>query len=165
MGWIILKVIGVILFIALASVSLAIRFRLMRMPIFFEDNFSGSCSEINLRRMRECNYIKASAVLVELFQYWVVGMLIAASLVVFVPWAKIRKRMGYGGLGSNFVACTAGAVIPICSCGIVPVLAGMIEAGIPLGPTMAFLIAAPMWAAVWSRLLWMTAKADKNFTA
>ncbi len=89
-------------------------------------------------------YIKGSAVLVELFQYWIVGMLIAAFLVVFVPWQKVKEKMGYGGLGANFIACTAGAVIPICSCGIVPVLAGMVEAGIPLGPTMAFLIAAPM---------------------
>lgn len=89
-------------------------------------------------------YIKGAAVLVELFQYWIVGMLIAASLVVFVPWEKVKKKMGYGGIGANFTAASAGAVIPICSCGIVPVLAGMVEAGIPLGPTMAFLIAAPM---------------------
>ena len=89
-------------------------------------------------------YIKGSAVLVELFQYWIVGMFIAAALVVFVPWAKVKKRMGRGGIGSNFAAATAGAIIPICSCGIVPVLAGLVEAGIPLGPTMAFLIAAPM---------------------
>jgi len=88
--------------------------------------------------------IKGAAVLVELFQYWMVGMLIAVSLVVFVPWQKVKEKMGYGGLGANFVAATAGAVIPICSCGIVPVLAGMVEAGIPLGPTMAFLVAAPM---------------------
>lgn len=89
-------------------------------------------------------YIKSSAVLVELFQYWIIGMLIAAGLVVFVPWEKVKKKMGYGGFGSNFVAACVGAIIPICSCGIVPVLAGMVEAGIPLGPTMAFLIAAPM---------------------
>ncbi len=89
-------------------------------------------------------YIKGAAVLVELFQYWVVGMFIAAGLVVFVPWEKVKKRMGYGGFGANLTAATAGAIIPICSCGIVPVLAGMVQAGIPLGPTMAFLIAAPM---------------------
>lgn len=71
-------------------------------------------------------------------------MFIAAGLVVFVPWAKVKKRMGRGGIWSSFVAATAGAIIPICSCGIVPVLAGLVEAGIPLGPTMAFLIAAPM---------------------
>lgn len=89
-------------------------------------------------------YIKSSAVLVELFQYWAVGMFIAASLVVFVPWEKVKRKMGRGGFVSNSIATMAGAIIPICSCGIVPVLAGMVEAGIPLGPTMAFLIAAPM---------------------
>lgn len=57
--------------------------------------------------------IKGAAVLVELFQYWIVGMLIAASLVVFVPWQKVKEKMGYGGLGANFVAASAGAVIPI----------------------------------------------------
>lgn len=89
-------------------------------------------------------YIKASAVHVELFQYWIVGMLIAGALVVFVPWEKVKQKMGYGGFKANLLAATAGAIIPICSCGIVPVLAGMVEAGIPLGPTMAFLVAAPM---------------------
>jgi len=88
--------------------------------------------------------IKGSAVLVELFQYWIVGMLIASALVVFVPWEKVKKKMGYGGFGSNLVATIVGSIIPICSCGIVPVLAGMVQAGIPLGPTMAFLVAAPM---------------------
>lgn len=89
-------------------------------------------------------YIKSTAVLVELFQYWVAGMFIAAGLVVFVPWERVRKKMGYGGPLAIFIAAIAGAIIPICSCGIVPVLAGMVQAGIPLGPTMAFLISAPM---------------------
>ena len=89
-------------------------------------------------------YIKASAVLVELFEYWAIGMLIAGALIVFVSWERVKVKMGYGGFKANLQATAAGAVIPICSCGIVPVLAGMVEAGIPLGPTMAFLIAAPM---------------------
>ncbi|MCM8818875.1 MAG: permease [Candidatus Omnitrophica bacterium] len=99
---------------------------------------------LNIPKVLWYIYIKGSAVLVELFQYWIVGMLIAAGLVVFVPWEKVKKKMGHGGFKSNFIASFVGAVIPICSCGIVPVLAGMVEAGIPLGPTMAFLISAPM---------------------
>jgi uncharacterized membrane protein YraQ (UPF0718 family) len=88
--------------------------------------------------------IKGAALLVELIPYWIIGMFIAAGLVVFVSWEKVKYKMGYGGIGANFIATTAGAIIPICSCGIVPVLAGMVEAGVPLGPTLAFLIAAPM---------------------
>ncbi|MCM8827423.1 MAG: permease, partial [Candidatus Omnitrophica bacterium] len=88
--------------------------------------------------------IKGAALLVELLPYWIIGMFIAGSLVVFVSWEKVKHKMGYGSFGANFMATAAGAVIPICSCGIVPVLAGMVESGIPLGPTLAFLIAAPM---------------------
>ncbi len=88
--------------------------------------------------------IKSAALLVELLIYWIVGMFIAGTLVVFVSWEKVKKKMGYGGFGSNLLATTVGAIIPICSCGIVPVLAGMIQAGVPLGPTMGFLISAPM---------------------
>jgi uncharacterized membrane protein YraQ (UPF0718 family) len=98
----------------------------------------------NIFRVLWYIYIKSTGVLVELFQYWIAGMLIAAGLVVFVPWEKVKNKMGYGGALATFIAALAGAVIPICSCGIVPVLAGMVEAGIPLGPTMAFLISAPM---------------------
>ncbi len=88
--------------------------------------------------------IKGAVLLVELLSYWIVGMFIAGCLVVFVSWEKVKQKMGYGGFGANLIATVAGSVIPICSCGIVPVLAGMVEAGIPLGPTLAFLIAAPM---------------------
>jgi hypothetical protein len=98
----------------------------------------------NIPRVLWFIFIKGSAVLVELFQYWIVGMFIAAFLVVFVPWEKIKQKMGYGGIVSNFLATTAGVAIPICSCGIVPVLAGMVESGVPLGPSLAFLISAPM---------------------
>lgn len=98
----------------------------------------------NLLRVGWFVLIKGAAVLVELFQYWIVGMLIAGALVVFVSWEKVKQKMGYGGVKANLLATTSGAIIPICSCGIVPVLAGMVQAGIPLGPTMAFLIAAPM---------------------
>lgn len=88
--------------------------------------------------------IKGAALLVELLPYWIVGMFIAAGLVVFVSWERVKHKMGYGGFGANLMATTAGSIIPICSCGIVPVLAGMVEAGVPLGPTIAFLISAPM---------------------
>jgi hypothetical protein len=88
--------------------------------------------------------VKGAALLVELLPYWIIGMLIAGSLAVFVSWEAVRKKMGYGGFKANLMATTAGSIIPICSCGIVPVLVGMLEAGVPLGPSLAFLVAAPM---------------------
>lgn len=42
------------------------------------------------------------------------------------------------------LAVVLGAVTPFCSCSSVPLFIGFLEAGIPLGATMAFLIASPM---------------------
>jgi len=44
----------------------------------------------------------------------------------------------------NVLASTLGIVTPFCSCSAVPLFIGFVEAGIPLGVTFSFLIAAPM---------------------
>lgn len=49
------------------------------------------------------------------------------------------KREGIG----NVIAALLGIVTPFCSCSAVPLFIGFVEAGIPLGVTFSFLIAAP----------------------
>ncbi len=44
----------------------------------------------------------------------------------------------------NVLAATLGIVTPFCSCSAVPLFIGFVEAGIPLGVTLSFLISAPM---------------------
>jgi uncharacterized membrane protein YraQ (UPF0718 family) len=50
------------------------------------------------------------------------------------------KREGIG----NVAAAGLGVLTPFCSCSAVPLFIGFVEAGIPLGVTFSFLIAAPM---------------------
>ena len=47
------------------------------------------------------------------------------------------------GLG-NVLAALLGVVTPFCSCSAVPLFIGFVSAGVPLGVTFSFLIAAPM---------------------
>jgi uncharacterized membrane protein YraQ (UPF0718 family) len=47
-------------------------------------------------------------------------------------------------LSGNILASLLGIVTPFCSCSAVPLFIGFVEAGIPLGVTFSFLIAAPM---------------------
>ncbi len=47
------------------------------------------------------------------------------------------------GLGNIAAACL-GIVTPFCSCSAVPLFIGFVSAGVPLGITLSFLIAAPM---------------------
>ncbi len=42
------------------------------------------------------------------------------------------------------IAAVAGALSPFCSCGVVPVIAGLLRARVPLAPVMAFWIASPV---------------------
>ena len=56
-----------------------------------------------------------------------------------------RKLLGgrREGVG-NVAAAGLGVVTPFCSCSAVPLFIGFVEAGVPLGVTFSFLIAAPM---------------------
>ncbi|GAB4344350.1 MAG: permease [Gammaproteobacteria bacterium] len=50
------------------------------------------------------------------------------------------RRLGLG----NALAALLGIVTPFCSCSAVPLFIGFVSAGVPLGVTFSFLIAAPM---------------------
>jgi uncharacterized protein len=50
------------------------------------------------------------------------------------------RRLGVG----NALAASLGVVTPFCSCSAVPMFIGFLSAGVPLGVTFSFLIAAPM---------------------
>ncbi len=58
---------------------------------------------------------------------------------------RVRKAVaGRSRVVSYPMAVGLGAVTPFCSCSSVPLFIGFLEARIPLGVTMAFLIASPM---------------------
>ncbi len=55
---------------------------------------------------------------------------------------------------ANAMAASLGVVTPFCSCSAVPLFIGFVQAGVPLGVTFSFLIAAPMVNEVALALLW-----------
>jgi hypothetical protein len=65
----------------------------------------------------------------------------------FFPPEKTKKILA-GKKGNTFfahiLAAMLGIVTPFCSCSAVPLFIGFVEAGIPLGVTFSYLIAAPM---------------------
>ena len=87
------------------------------------------------------------------FIYEVPKVLILLTLIVFVVGIirsffspeKTRKKLeGKPLFLGNVLASMLGIVTPFCSCSAVPLFIGFVEAGIPLGVTFSFLIAAPM---------------------
>jgi hypothetical protein len=58
---------------------------------------------------------------------------------------KTRKALaGKSTFVGNIMAALLGVVTPFCSCSAIPLFLGFVEAGVPLGVTFSFLIAAPM---------------------
>jgi uncharacterized membrane protein YraQ (UPF0718 family) len=58
---------------------------------------------------------------------------------------KTRKALaGKSTFLGNVMASLLGVVTPFCSCSAIPLFLGFVEAGVPLGVTFSFLIAAPM---------------------
>lgn len=62
----------------------------------------------------------------------------------FSPERTRRLLRGKSLFVGNVMAGALGIVTPFCSCSAIPLFLGFVEAGIPLGVTFSFLIAAPM---------------------
>lgn len=65
----------------------------------------------------------------------------------YFPPEKTKKILSHtkgNQVVGHVLAALLGIVTPFCSCSAVPLFIGFVEAGIPLGVTFSFLIAAPM---------------------
>ncbi|MBK8796763.1 MAG: permease [Anaerolineales bacterium] len=74
------------------------------------------------------------------------GMIFVVTTIrTFFSAERTRQLLGgkRAGVG-NVLAAGLGVVTPFCSCSAVPLFIGFVEAGVPLGVTFSFLIAAPM---------------------
>jgi uncharacterized membrane protein YraQ (UPF0718 family) len=63
----------------------------------------------------------------------------ASSADALVAYAFAGRPVRMVALGALF-----GALSPFCSCGVIPLIAGLLTAGVPLAPVMAFWIASPL---------------------
>lgn len=75
-----------------------------------------------------------------------IGIIFLVGIVrsYFSP-EKTRKALeGKSLFAGNVMASVLGIVTPFCSCSAIPLFLGFVEAGIPVGVTFSFLIAAPL---------------------
>ncbi|MGI9372686.1 MAG: permease [Hyphomicrobiales bacterium] len=78
----------------------------------------------------------------------------APYFAIAIGFAAYAKASGLDGLVAKafsgnpaaaiVIASLAGAMSPFCSCGVIPLIAAMLTAGVPLAPVMAFWIASPI---------------------
>jgi uncharacterized membrane protein YraQ (UPF0718 family) len=101
--------------------------------------------------------------------YFIIGFIEISVLVVLVtyimgfissylPMEKIRlflEKHKASGLG-NLLASLLGAITPFCSCSSIPLFVGMLQARIPLGITLSFLITSPLVNEIAIALFWVS---------
>jgi len=90
---------------------------------------------------------------VQFFTYDTPKVMMLLTLIVFIVgmirsfFTQDRTRKYLAGkreTAGNVLAAMLGIVTPFCSCSAVPLFLGFVQAGVPLGVTFSFLIAAPM---------------------
>lgn len=74
------------------------------------------------------------------------GVVFAVGLLrsFFTPERARQLLAGRREASGNVLASLLGVATPFCSCSAVPLFIGFVTAGVPLGVTFSFLIAAPM---------------------
>ncbi len=90
---------------------------------------------------------------VQFFIYDTPKVLMLLTLIVFLigivrtfftPEKTRQILAGKRESAGNAIGALLGIVTPFCSCSAVPLFIGFVQAGVPLGVTFSFLIAAPM---------------------
>ena len=75
--------------------------------------------------------------------YMLFGFFIAGILYVFIKPETVGRYLGKGRVRPVILAALAGIPIPLCSCGVLPVAAGLKRQGANNGAIMSFLISTP----------------------
>lgn len=81
---------------------------------------------------------------IELIALFVFISALVEIILMYVPEEKIRRRLSGAGVFGNIVAAGFGALTPFCACSTIPMTIGFLNAGVPFGSTMSFLIASPL---------------------
>ena len=87
-------------------------------------------------------FVEIAVELIVLF----IGITFLVGLIQeYVPDETIKKALGgrHKILGS-ILGAGFGALTPFCSCSTIPLLLGMLNAGVPFASAMAFLFASPL---------------------
>lgn len=88
--------------------------------------------------------VETSISLWEMLPFFLLAVALAAYAKATQADALIAKAFSGHPLRATLLAALVGAVSPFCSCGVIPLIAAMLGAGVPLAPVMAFWIASPI---------------------
>lgn len=81
---------------------------------------------------------------IELIALFLLISALVEIILMYVPEEKIRRKLSGAGIFGNIIAAGFGALTPFCACSTIPMTVGFLNAGVPFGSTISFLIASPL---------------------
>ncbi len=93
--------------------------------------------------------------LAETIKYFIIIMIELAALFIgistivalvfsYINHDKLKNWMEGKGIWGNILGVTFGAITPFCACSTVPMTLGFLQAGVPFGTVISFVIASPL---------------------
>ena len=80
----------------------------------------------------------------EMLPFFILAIVFAAYATATNASSLIAQVFTGNPVRATILAAFVGALSPFCSCGVIPLIAAMLGAGVPLAPVMAFWIASPI---------------------
>jgi hypothetical protein len=80
----------------------------------------------------------------QMLPFFVLAIAIAAGAKATGADNLIAGAFNGSPVRATLLAALVGAISPFCSCGVIPLIAALLGAGVPLAPVMAFWIASPI---------------------
>ena len=86
--------------------------------------------------------------LLESAPYIVLGFFIAGIMRFYVPPGILQQHLGVGSTSSLIKSVGVGCVLPLCSCGTIPLGIGLFRSGATIGNMLAFMTSTPILSPV-----------------
>ena len=83
------------------------------------------------------------SIMVQSLPFLVLGTILSAAITAFVPARFFERALPRNAAAAVPVAGAAGALLPACECGSVPVAGALIRRGVAPAAALAFLLASP----------------------
>ncbi|MDD4090533.1 MAG: permease, partial [Acholeplasmataceae bacterium] len=81
---------------------------------------------------------------IELFILFIAITAIIEYIMIHVNQNKLQKLFAGKGLTGNIAGAVFGSVTPFCACSTIPMTVGFLNAKLPFGSVMSFLISSPL---------------------
>jgi hypothetical protein len=91
---------------------------------------------------------KLFTALLESAPYVVLGFIIAGIMKFWVPQDVLQKHLGGKSSSSLIKAVSVGSILPLCSCGTIPLGIGLFRSGAAIGNILAFMTSTPLLSPV-----------------